>query len=212
MLIKFFNRVLDTLGRVYSFEGRQSTTDKMDLGAVSLVHDVSRISGLNSVPSRAKGWAQIVLSNNHVASGGIQTIFGLFSQLTQQTAIELDLTRDWVWIMRTQLEAEIVAGNSITEAVVGYANVPPFGVTTQPLVLELAFNFTGLSLTVGGPGYAMNTADDELPTTFAWAGPCFPGSTVNLSSVAVVAAGDIDLNANLLCFACPQGVYPPGFG
>lgn len=42
MIERSVNRVLTTLDRVYGFIGRQTATDSIDLGTISLVHDVSR--------------------------------------------------------------------------------------------------------------------------------------------------------------------------
>lgn len=59
------NRVLPTLGRIYGFAGRQTSTDQVDLTNVQLVHDVSREAELT------QGFPHVAVVPSTTAGAGV---------------------------------------------------------------------------------------------------------------------------------------------
>lgn len=80
--MKFLSRALSWLDDIYSFEGNRTSTDELDLGVVTLVHDVERnavaragqsLERLNATGGKGAG-AFITLREDYPTSAGFQVI------------------------------------------------------------------------------------------------------------------------------------------
>lgn len=214
MIVRFINRALAALDPLYRIVGGTTRTDKIDLGALTLVHDVSREAERQAgfrcfaTISQATGGAGVVvataLSRDDFLAGGAGIGAAVeLAQLGLQPA-EVD-----VWVLGEQAAGSSTA--ALLEVVLGLT----VGVGPGSAVPHLLRRFTLEGPVFNGLTFLL---DGSVTTFFAdllWGHrqypmllPDRPGSGF-LATFQDDSAGAITVNAQWDCWVCPKGTFPP---
>lgn len=204
---KFTNRALGLLDRLYNVVGDTSSTDRIDLAPITLVHDLSRMAERASGIGPADGFFSFNIANTHNATGNLFASIAVDSGLI--SALGGDVSTQRLWVIDVGLQAELVAGNSIGEILVGYT-IPNTQGVFNPTQFEIAraTAFSALPLQTGSTIHGANTATLSTPR-FKLPQLMMPGATLRLASTATVAAGTITATAGFLVWIGARGTRPP---
>lgn len=207
MVTQFRERVLAALGRIYGFEGGQNTTNRMDLGVISLVHDTSRESEYGSGLQFDSGFFSGRLEQDHVATGVIRDTLPVDDLIA---GLGGDVSTHRAWIMAVEHWSDVQAGNSPGTSVLGLSVVDVAGVYDAAqfvLSVVVAAGWTTTTTLLAANVYRPATVVRErLYNPFY----CPPGSVLCGTSAATIAAGTQNLQQHILMWIGARGARPPG--
>ena len=213
MIIKFFNRVLESLEAIYGFEGATSRIDRLDMGPVSLVHDVSRQS------EAAQGFPfQVVVLLTTDGAGtqafGATTLTPGSVDADKMRSRNLDASELEVWLLGVTLD--LANADSNLNVALGAAGVLKNDGQGTFVVLCQWGADCEFVLPVNAAGRRYLAPWSGNLGTFRAGEPVFRPMKIEPGDQAIATAQDDGVAAlssasfRFWCWASPRGSFPPG--
>lgn len=215
---KFVNRALEGLDGLYGIVGAQSRVNEIDLGALTLVHDVAREA------EASQGFTCYAGVPVTTAGAGVQA-FGSLNRaafLATSQALGgmaprgLDPSEVAVWILGVSAVESAASVGNFAVAAAGYtAGQVGFnaGVCIKRWQAEATILVSGGSVHLGEGGLTAGPggfgAVDYGPQIYPIELPPHPNSEF-LATCTDDAGGAVSFTAIFRCWICPLGTFPPG--